>query len=190
MRIIIINESYINYLRKYDSKVEVNKNQTRPYVGIVLKIDKHQYFAPFSSVPKKRSKFATIDLYNKNDYTGSIQLNNMIPVSSDNIIDFDFKKEDEKYVYLINSQQKYINNNEILICSKAEKLYLAKINKTLPKKLESIVCDFKLLEEKCKEYNNQFIRENDLDKINSTIDKNYEKELHKEKKKKDNEIER
>lgn len=40
---------YIAYLKKYDSKVSDNKHSQRPYVGIVLQINRINYYTPFSS---------------------------------------------------------------------------------------------------------------------------------------------
>ena len=38
MEIYNIKDSYIQFLRQYDTNVAENKKETRPYVGVVLKI--------------------------------------------------------------------------------------------------------------------------------------------------------
>ena len=48
LKIYYLDENYINYLRKFDTKVAYNKNQTRPYIGIVYTFNGFNYFAPLS----------------------------------------------------------------------------------------------------------------------------------------------
>ena len=36
MRIYIVKEDYINYLKKFDDNIRDNKNESRPYIGILL----------------------------------------------------------------------------------------------------------------------------------------------------------
>ncbi len=47
MKFYHIKDDFISFLRQYDSKVSENKNQTRPYVGVVLEINSIKYYAPF-----------------------------------------------------------------------------------------------------------------------------------------------
>ncbi len=35
LKIYYLDENYINYLREYDNRVAYNKNQKRPYIGVV-----------------------------------------------------------------------------------------------------------------------------------------------------------
>ena len=49
MEIYNIKDSYIQFLRQYDTNVAENKKETRPYVGVVLKIGDIKYYAPFTS---------------------------------------------------------------------------------------------------------------------------------------------
>ena len=53
MRFYHITETYINYLRQFDQMVYKDKNESRPYVGVVLSVGGIQYFAPFTS-PKSK----------------------------------------------------------------------------------------------------------------------------------------
>ena len=52
----IIDENYINYLCSFDSHIAYNKNEKRPYIGVLLNIKNHLYFAPLFS-PKIKHKF-------------------------------------------------------------------------------------------------------------------------------------
>ena len=51
----IIDENYINYLSQFDKHIAYNKDQTRPYVGVVIVVESHYYFAPLFS-PKLKHK--------------------------------------------------------------------------------------------------------------------------------------
>ena len=53
LKIYYLDDKYINYLRQFDEKVAYNKNQTRPYVGVVYTFNGFNYFAPLSS-PKPK----------------------------------------------------------------------------------------------------------------------------------------
>ena len=51
----IINNNYIQYLSKFDAHIAYNKNETRPYIGIILIVNNYYYFAPMFS-PKSKHK--------------------------------------------------------------------------------------------------------------------------------------
>ena len=51
-----IKDEYISFLKAYNSKVPENKQENRPYLGIVLQIDSIKYYAPFSSPKPKHKK--------------------------------------------------------------------------------------------------------------------------------------
>lgn len=67
MKLYSVNDNYINYLRKFDNKVydnkENNRKVMRKYLGIVLKINKLNYYIPMSS-PKKVIIIVIIQLEN------------------------------------------------------------------------------------------------------------------------------
>ena len=49
LKFYTIDEEYIEYLSKFDEHVSWNKEQKRPYIGIVLIVEEHLYFAPLYS---------------------------------------------------------------------------------------------------------------------------------------------
>lgn len=151
LKIYKIRDSYIDFLRKFDSEnVKYNKKEKRPYIGILLQIEKLKYFAPLAS-PKPKHKrmknnidFVKID----NGDKGVINLNNMIPVVDEAIILYDIlNEEDEKYKNLLLDQLKFINQNADKIVVKAKKLYHKVTN--FDTHLNKRCVKFKLLEEKC-----------------------------------------
>ena len=55
MKVYKIQEDYIKYLRTKEPRVLENKEQKRPYVGVVLEINGFSYYVPLSS-PKPKHK--------------------------------------------------------------------------------------------------------------------------------------
>ena len=53
MKFYYIKNSYIDFLRQYDSRILYNKNEARPYIGIVFEINGIKYYAPLAS-PKAK----------------------------------------------------------------------------------------------------------------------------------------
>lgn len=153
MRLYTINEDYINYLKTFSENVRYNKNESRPYVGIVLKINEHNYFAPLGSPKPKHIKmkesldFIKID----NGLLGVINLNNMVPVPLEEIKKLDFSKFDKNYQELLKDQSRWIYENTKKINKKSYNLYkliTTKENTIFHKRSNN----FKLLEEKDLEY--------------------------------------
>lgn len=161
--LVRIDTEYCNYLRKFDNKVPYNctEKELRPFVGVLFEIDDFMYFAPLSSPKAKHLKlkskldFLKID----NGKLGAINFNNMIPVTEKNIIKIDLNKKcstksDEKYIKLLKQQIYWLNRNDDKIYGRSKKLYEKYLNGTLDKNIFERCCNFKLLEEKCLEYNN------------------------------------
>jgi len=172
LKIYNIDDDYIRYLSQYDSNIDYNvKNNSkhkRPYIGIIMKIFDSYYFAPLKSPKKKFCETMKnhIDIILiENGKKGVINLNDMIPISKEHLgllkeVDYIIKQtdnEDEiKYKNIIQDQTAWCNklDNKAMIIKKATKLY--SLYNKLPKdnKLRQRCCNFKLLEEKAKEYKN------------------------------------
>lgn len=153
MELYTINEEYINYLKQFSENVKYNKNESRPYVGIVLKINDHNYFAPLGSPKPKHIKMKEgLDFIKIEDgLAGVINLNNMIPVSLEYVEKINFSLCDRKYAGLLKKQARWINENSPKIKKKTLKLYnfiITKENTIFHKRTN----DFKFLEEKALEY--------------------------------------
>ena len=103
MKLYTISEEYINYLKQFSENIKYNKNESRPYVGIILEINGHNYFAPLGSPkPKHINMKESMDFIKiDNGQAGVINLNNMIPVSLEYVKQIDFSLYDEKYVGLL-----------------------------------------------------------------------------------------
>ena len=82
----------------------------------------------------------------------------MIPVYKDNykLIDLNKKtsnKSELMRIILLRNQLRWLNANRVDIYSKSSVLYEKYINGLLPENVINRCCNFKLLEEKCEEYN-------------------------------------
>ena len=108
----------MEYLSAFDKNISYNKEQshTRPYLGIVLQIDKYKYFAPLYSYKRHYDKYKNnasfFFVYGKNKNPLSIiKFSSMIPVPNNmrvvNLLDY--KKQEKKYQDLLSSEYKYIN---------------------------------------------------------------------------------
>lgn len=153
LKLYKISENYIEFLRETDPvNVKYNKNQRRPYIGIVLKLNQILYFAPLASPKSKHIKMKnSLDFIKiENGRLGAINLNNMIPVPQEAIMEFDISKEEESYRNLLYGQLKFIDRHAVEICSKAEKLYVSVTQ--YHSYLEKRCARFKDLEEKSKLY--------------------------------------
>lgn len=148
-----IDNNYINYLYQFDSKVPYNKEQKRPYIGIVIEVNNVKYFAPLFSPKNVHKKYSDNPTYMRigKEY-GIIRFNNMIPVIEEVLKPIEFSGiEDEKYRNLLMAQNNFIQQNTEKIRNKAEKLYkIVTVDKK--KFFIDLSCNFKLLEQKVASY--------------------------------------
>ena len=82
----------------------------------------------------------------------------MLPVTKKNIIKLDLDKKtttksEEEYIKLLKKQLFWLRRNYDKLYGRSKKLYDKYIDGTLDKNIIKRCCNFKLLEEKCKEYN-------------------------------------
>ena len=158
-----IDDKYIGYVSKYDKHIAYNKENKRPYVGIIFEISGFSYFSPMFS-PKKQHELYKENLTffkmygnNKSDYLGLIKFADMIPVPKDSIQKLEFKNYFRPYNMLLVKQYNYINipENRIRIKEKAKRLYEI-INSGKEGKTalfyKGLCCNFRLLEEKMNDY--------------------------------------
>ena len=158
LKIYYLDENYINYLRRFDTKVAYNKNQTRPYIGVVYSFNGYNYFAPLSSPKPKHLTMneKAIDIF-KIDHgkLGIVNINNMIPTPIECISEvLPTIVNDQLYKTLIQDQTIYLNNNKRDLIKKVEIFRKQADKGYLPERIKERCCNFALLEEKCKEYEN------------------------------------
>ena len=162
LKIVKVNNKYCNYLRKYDNKVVYNigAKELRPFIGVLFTVNNNEYFAPLSSPKDKHKKMKnTLDLIKiKGGEYGVVNLNNMIPVNTNNYMEFDLNKKtnnelDISRIELLTNQLRWLTLNKKEIYTKSRVLYNLYVNNKLPKNVKDRCCNYSLLEDKCNEYN-------------------------------------
>lgn len=160
--LVRLDSKYCDYLRQFDKKVPYNydKKELRPFIGVLFEVNDCKYFAPLSSPkPKHKTMKTTLDFLKiAGGDLGAINFNNMLPVTDKNIIKLDLDKEcltktEEKYTKMLKEQIFWLNRNDDKLYGRSKKLYDKYINHTLNESVAKRCCNFKLLEEKCIEYN-------------------------------------
>jgi len=149
-----IKEKYIRFLHSGDYRVQYNKGQKRPYVGIVLIINELKYYVPLESPKPNHSKIKNGGAVLKLDEgkLGIMGFNNMIPVPNEALLNFDFQDiEDEKYKLLLTNQLDFCNRNKELIYTRANTTYKKAVSGNVPYYAQ-YCCDFKKLEKMCRDY--------------------------------------
>lgn len=154
MRFYHIDESYIEYLHSIDYRVQFNKNERRPYIGVVLHINGWDYFAPLESPKAGHKKFRSNGPILKLDggRLGLIGFNNMVPVLPAYLVSFDINKvSDDAYRNLLQKQFRFCKSNVDVILNRARTTYTKTVQGKEPYYRKNC-CDFELLEKHCGNY--------------------------------------
>lgn len=152
-----VESEYIRYLKENgDNKIpniDYGKHK-KFFCGIVLTINKFNYFAPVSSYNKKAHTVFLIkdkDRKTKEEKAiSSLRFSFMFPCPIESLSEKDFSKEEEKYQILLRKELKYCNKNREKIKKLANEVYKLGTNEYTRKKYN--ICNFKKLEEKYIEY--------------------------------------
>ena len=166
LKLVMIDYKYCDYLRQFDNKVPYNagSKEMRPFVGVILEVNNCKYFAPLSSPKPKHLKLnSKLDFFKiDGGKLGAININNMIPVTNKNVTLLNLTKhcntiQEFKYQKLLKGQLYWLNRNKDVLYYRTSKLYYDYINDTLQDSVRKRCCNFKLLEEKCLEYNKTLV---------------------------------
>lgn len=158
MKFYTVNDDYINYLKTIDTRVPNNYNGKRPYIGVLLIINNHDYFAPLTSYkPQQDNIKNNITIYklhekdNESNKLGMIHLNNMIPIINSHLKPVIFKEQNDFYKRILMKQLEFIKSSQNEIIDRANKLYKA-VTVTKESHFCKLSCDFKLLEKHYKNF--------------------------------------
>ena len=175
MKLYEINEDYLEYLHKIDSRVLTHniKKHQRKFIAIKIKLNGYQYFVPLSSPDSKdyyiddqgikRVQFTRVPtikrIFNGNptveSYLGKLLFNNMIPVSQGYYHEFNiFLEKDQKYKGLLINQIRVLRSrkNQEDILKRAQVVYKLKKGNSTYNFIKHATVDFTVLEKKCEEY--------------------------------------
>ena len=156
-----VDRNYIKYLSRFEKHVSYNKDEighSRPYLGIVLRIEEFEYFVPLYSYKEHYGKYKNNPSFffiydRKKKPLAIIKFSAMVPVPKYiNVTSLlEYNEQDKKYKSLISAEYRYINSNKEEIYKRANKMYMA-VTKHKNNFLRTIACNFKLLEEKSLKY--------------------------------------
>lgn len=153
-----IDDDYIDFLRQFDRKIlstkDGHRKYSRKYIGIMMHNRDYKYFIPLSSYKPIYDNMYESKSLKKIGDMAVLRINNMIPVINGVIHRVDFNSiADLNYKYLLQSEYRIIKNREKEIRTDSRIVYYYRLNdKNKDKGLYNLCCDYKLLEEKSKEY--------------------------------------
>ena len=154
LRIYRIRDGFIEFLHEKDHRVQFNKRERRPYIGVVLEINGHKYFVPMESPKPNHEKLKSnvhIMRIDGGKY-GILGFNNMVPAKDFFLVPFDIEKEpDERYKNLLRNQLEFCNDHKEDVYRHARKTYDGATGGRNPI-LTRVCCDFKLLEREYVKY--------------------------------------
>lgn len=152
-----IDSKYISFLAQYDQHLfqnaKITQNFSRKYIGILFEINGMKYFAPLSSFKEKHKRLSeTIDFIKIGDMA-VLNLNNIfpVPVGVYSLKDPSTEKN-LQYKTLLNNEIRIIKQKTEQIINNAKAVYNHKMTNDGKSKLSQRCLNFKLLEEKCKEW--------------------------------------
>ena len=167
LKLYTVDEQYVRYLRGFDARVMFwncpHYKKQRKYLGVVLKINGFEYFAPLSS-PKetdyiyikgeKRVRKNTVSIIrlvsDKGRLLGKVKLSNMIPVQPEFVELYDLIAEtDRKYANLVQDEMICIRKCKSEILRNAQILYNQKVKGYSGIGYLNSNVDFKRLEQAC-----------------------------------------
>lgn len=157
IRFYEIHPKYIEYLEPFAPHLFHNKKKEqiheRKYIGILLRVNDCDYFAPLSSFkPKHLHMKNGLDFIKIRQYA-VINLNNMFPVPKEECEYVDFKAVgDVKYRSLLLAEYRFVKSIQDKIRKNAQTLYRYKITHGNATSLAKRCNDFARLEHACKKY--------------------------------------
>ena len=152
-----IDEKYIDFLSQFSEHLfhnaKVSQTYSRKYIGILFEINGIKYFAPLSSFkPKHKRLSETVDFIKIGDMA-VINLNNMFPVPENAYsLKNQNTEQNQQYRTLLNNEIRIIKQKTEQIINNAKTVYNHKMTNDGKSKLSQRCNNFKLLEEKYKEW--------------------------------------
>lgn len=166
-----VSDEYVEWLRKDFPNVYSNKANTRihtrKYLGVVLHIDRYNYYIPMSS-PKdsdyqiagkdkviRKSIVPIIRIVVKNaagkkELKGTLRISHMIPVPISELELYDLENEaDSTYKDLVQNEMIFIRKNREKIMANAKLLYKQKTTNDMTAGYVKAALDYHALEVSC-----------------------------------------
>ncbi|MDE6063770.1 MAG: type III toxin-antitoxin system ToxN/AbiQ family toxin [Lachnospiraceae bacterium] len=157
-----VDLEYVQFLKKAEQaqrgfsrvpNVEYGENRKPKFLcGVVLQVNNVDYYVPVTSYKQQKPDNFLIKADN-GQVTSSLRFNYMFPIPKNLVTERKIAGEpDLAYRALLSQELRYCINNQETIQHLAERTY-KRVNLGLDNGLVTNSCDFKLLEQKCQEYN-------------------------------------
>jgi hypothetical protein len=168
--LVNLTDEYYHAIKAVDSRVLYNKPEAhkRPYLGVVITVNKRLYCLPFTSPKPMRTNWTERVGYLpiRNNQYGSLMIVDMVPVAATGAViqhvDIATEKEkDSKYAAILVNQTDWLESGDNLnrAVINANKLYSYYQSNTLNDRLQKLTLPFSQLEN-CLE---QYLHERGLD---------------------------
>ena len=157
LRLYEVDSNYVNFLAPHIEHIFQNRKPEqrfkRKYIGVVLKVNGFNYFAPLSSYkPKHERMKESLDFLKIKDYA-VINLNNMFSVPDGVYYYVEINKEtDPQYRALLLAEYRFMKSRQDKIRKNAELVYNHKVKNGMSTPLAKRCNDFLLLENLCASY--------------------------------------
>ena len=160
LKLYTINMKYVRDLHNVDDRVQSVSPQihksNRPFVGVVVVCDKHQYCIPLDHPKEKhRSMKNDVDftrIFDGEKLIGIMNFNNMVPVDSNVVAELNVKpgsndtEAEKAYKVLCAKELDWVQKHQDAIIQKANKLYRMITSGTANHGLKKRCLDFTRLE--------------------------------------------
>jgi hypothetical protein len=161
LKFYYIDENYADFLRsKYDKRVPNTKGENYKYdkffIGVVLRVNNWEYFAPVSSY--KQDNALTFNIRDaEGDPIASVRPNYMFPVVKGVYKPVIIKNFKGFYKYFLQEELRYCNKHRAEICDIANNVYNKKTiynysSSEERKMYDAMCCNFKWLEHGAKAF--------------------------------------
>ncbi len=157
LKLYEIRSAYIDYLAPHEPHLFRNRQKTqaneRKYIGVVLRVNGMDYFAPLSSFKEKHKQMKDgLDFIKIRQYA-VINLNNMFPVPQTECLYVNFNSIDNPaYKSLLLAEYRFMKTIQERIRKNANALYKYKLAHGSATPLAKRCNDFCLLESLCAQY--------------------------------------
>ena len=181
-----VSPEYIDYLKDCEIKSRgytcvpnvIYANRNKFVYGTVFNINNVNYYVPVSHSLKNKSESIIIkNLKNPTKQLGSLRFNYMFPIPNSELQYLDVGKGNfsQKDIARIKHELSFCRKNKDKILNQAQKTY-EKVILGNDENLIKYSCDFKLLEQKCSEYEQlkhlSELTQNEVVNANLIIEKN------------------
>lgn len=137
MKFYTVDTNYLNKLREIDNRVPLNKEfvgdkkKSRPYIGVMLKVDGIEYLVPLTSQTKRKASYVNYPIRDKESKKiAFLMINNMLPVPEKYRTELNMEGKlatDPQYYDLLLNEINYLRPKKTTIMKRCEDVRAVKV---------------------------------------------------------------